>query len=155
MLLLHSLSASWGDQNVHLVSRKKLNHGGVVATIIGLPLTILLAWGAQTNAGSETVNVNSTNQKGGITANTVNINAPAVPTPSIQPQLDPDHLAIILKQHSDVLQEYQIFNTRCKTYGPEFQDVCRQVRNSLETQTAYFNKLCKDNKVPRGQYGCP
>jgi hypothetical protein len=135
-----------------------LNHRRVVGTIIGLPLAILLAWTVQATAGSDTVRVNSSNQQGGITANTVNINAPAVQTPSIQqsqPQLDPDRLAIILKQHSDVLQDYQIMNERCKTYDPEFQDVCRQARNGLETQTAYFNLLCKENKVPHGQYGCP
>jgi hypothetical protein len=143
---------------VHLVSRKKLTHRGAVATIVGLPLAILLAWMAQANAGGDTVRVNSSNQQGGITANTVNINAPAVPTPSIQqpqPQLDPDSLAIMLKDQSDNLHELQIMNERCKTYGPAYQDVCRQARNSLETQTAYFNKFCKDNKVPRGQYGCP
>src|SRR4029434_7731320 len=99
-------------QSVHLIGRKKLNHRGAVATIVGLPLAILLAWGAQAKAG-DTVNVNTTNQKDGITANTVNINAPAVPTPSIkqsQPQLDPDSLAIILKQQSDNLHELQIMN---------------------------------------------
>jgi hypothetical protein len=110
MLLLHSLSASWGDQSVHLVSCKKLNHGGVVATIVGLPLAILLAWGAQANAGSDTVNVRSSNQSGGTTAYQVNI----TPQPGAL-QLgqsnktlaypDKEMLAISLKVHSDHLQE--------------------------------------------------
>jgi hypothetical protein len=58
---------------VHLVARKKLNHRGAVATIIGLPLAILFAWVAQATAGGDNVRVNSSNQQGGITANQVNI----------------------------------------------------------------------------------
>ena len=53
---------------MHLVRRKKLNHRGAVASIVGIPLAILLTCTAQANAGSDTVNVRSSNQSGAITA---------------------------------------------------------------------------------------
>jgi hypothetical protein len=145
---------------VHLVGRKKLNHRGAVATIIGLPLALLLAWGAQTNAGSETVRVNSSNQQGGITANTVNITtSPRAlpPTPSNKALAVPDKemLAITLQSQSDALQQYQAMYTQCKTPSPEFLDWCKSVRSAIATETAIFNKMCRDNEVPRGNYGCP
>ena len=107
--LLNSLSVSWGDQNVHLVSRKKLNHRGAVATIVGLPLAILLACTAQANAGSDTVNVRSSNQSGGITAYQVNImpqHGAVQPGQSNKSLAYPDKelLAITPKSHHDNLQ---------------------------------------------------
>jgi hypothetical protein len=58
---------------VQLVSRQKLNHRGAVATIIGIPLALALYLVPQTVAGGDTVNVHSSNQSGGITANQVYI----------------------------------------------------------------------------------
>jgi hypothetical protein len=144
---------------VHLVGRKKLNHRGAVATVVGLPLAILLVWGAQAKAG-DTVNVNSSNQKGGITAHTVNITPqPGIPQPGPmignQSRFDPETLAILLKKQKYILQDLQALNEKCKTYGPEHRDVCRSARNQFETQTMEFNKFCKDNQVPRGTDGCP
>ena len=145
---------------MHLVGRKKLNHRGVVATIIGLPLAILLAWATQSNAGGDNVRVNSSNQQGGITANTVNITTPSgalPPTPSNKALAVPDKemLAITLQSQSDALQQYQAMYGRCKTPSPEFLDWCNTVRSAIATQTATFNKMCRDNEVTRGQYGCP
>ena len=152
---------------MHLVGRKKLNRRGAVATLIGLPLAILLAWVVQATAGSDTVRVNSSNQQGGITANTVNITTPpgAFPpealqsAPSNKSLVVPDKelLAIRLKDHSNTLQRFRAMamSDECKTASPIFLDWCESVRSNLETQTAYFNKMCRDNEVPRGTYGCP
>jgi hypothetical protein len=145
---------------VHLIGRKKLNYRGAVTTIIGLPLAILFAWVAQATAGGDNVRVNSSNQQGGITANTVNINAPpgalqSVPSNKAFVMPDKELLAITLQSQSDALQQYQAMYARCKTPSPEFLDWCKTVRSAIATQTATFNKMCRDNEVPRGQYGCP
>jgi hypothetical protein len=76
--------SSLGDQRVHLASRKKLNFWGAVASIVGLigiPLALVLYWATPTGAGGDTVNVNSSGQSGGITANQVNVNPSVVNTP--------------------------------------------------------------------------
>jgi hypothetical protein len=44
---------------------------------------------------------------------------------------------------------------RCKTPTPKFLDWCKTVRSQFEYETAIFNKMCRDNEVPRGNYGCP
>ena len=61
---------------MRLINRKKLNFWGTVASIVGLPLALALYWATPTGAGGDTVNVNSSRQSGGITANQVNINGP-------------------------------------------------------------------------------
>ena len=59
------------------MSHKKLNFWGAVASIIGVPLAILLYFATQPgNVNGESHSVKSTNQSGGITANQVNINTP-------------------------------------------------------------------------------
>jgi hypothetical protein len=59
------------------MSHKKLNFWGAVASIIGVPLAILLYFATQPgNVNGESHSVNSTNQSGGITANQININTP-------------------------------------------------------------------------------
>ena len=143
---------------MHLVGRKKLNHRGAVATIIGLPLAILLAWGAQTNAGGDNVRVNSSNQQGGITANTVNINAPSgtlQPGPANKSMMytDKDLLAIQLTTSTNGIRDMQQSYDQCKKIASTEQ--CQTILHGIETQTALRNKLCKDNEVPRGTYGCP
>ena len=145
---------------MHLIGRKKLNHRGAVATIIELPLAILFAWVAQPTAGGDNVRVNSSNQQGGITANTVNI---TTPPGSVQPGLsnkglvipDEELLAITLQNQSDVLQQYQTMYAQCKAPSPGLLEWCNTVRSSIATTTATFNKMCRDNDVPRGNYGCP
>jgi hypothetical protein len=135
-----------------------LNYRGAVATIIGLPLAILLVWGTQAKAGGDTINVNSSNQKGGITANTANI-TPQLGTSQpgqvnrslVYP--DKEMLAIQLESMAAGLQDVQAAYDRCKKTGMEAQ--CQSVLHGIETQTALRNKLCKDNQVPRGNYGCP
>ena len=60
-----------------LVSRKKLNFWGAMASIVGIPLAIVLYFAAQPGSvNGETHSVNSTNQSGGVTAYQVNVNAP-------------------------------------------------------------------------------
>jgi hypothetical protein len=137
-----------------------LNYRGAVATIIGLPLAILFAWVAQSNAGGDTVRVNSSNQQGGITANTVNITTPpgALQHGASNKALaipDKELLAITLQNQSDALQQYQAMYARCKAPSPGLLDWCNTVRSSIATTTATFNKMCRDNDVPRGNYGCP
>jgi hypothetical protein len=61
---------------VRLINHKKLNFWGTVASIVGIPLALALYWATPTGAGGDTVNVNSSRQSGGITANQVNINGP-------------------------------------------------------------------------------
>ena len=143
---------------MHLVGRKKLNHGGAVATIIGLPLAILLAWAAQATAGSDTVRVNSSNQQGGITANTVNITTPPgalQPAPSNKALAisDKELLAQNLTNLNNGIQGLRESYEECKQAGIGAR--CKMVLNGIESQTALFNKMCRDNEVPRGNYGCP
>jgi hypothetical protein len=143
---------------VYLVGRKKLNHWGAVATIIGLPLAILFAWVAQSNAGGDNVRVNSSNQQGGITANTVHINAPPgalQPAPSNRSQMyaDKEMLAINLKSLTNGLQNLRQAYEDCKKVASVAQ--CNGALNAIETNTALRDKICRDNDVPRGNYGCP
>jgi hypothetical protein len=58
---------------MNLVSRRRLNRRGAVASIVGIPLISLLAYTTQVKAGNDSVNVRSSNQSGGITAYQVNI----------------------------------------------------------------------------------
>ena len=143
---------------MHLVGRKKLNHRGAVATIIGLPLAILFAWVAQAVAGGDNVRINSSNQQGGITANTVNINAPPgalQPVPSNKSLMytDKDKLAIDLKQITKGIQGLRQVYEDCRKVGSAAQ--CDGALNTIEYSTELRDKMCRDNEVPRGQYGCP
>ena len=148
-----------------LINRKKLNFWGTVASIVGMPLALALYWATPTGAGGDTVRVNSSNQQGGITANTINITTQpgALQPVPLQPGLsnkalavpDKGMLALTLKKYSDIVQEYRTMYTRCNPAEPAYVDWCRSVRSQLEHETAYFNKLCRDNEVPRGAYGCP
>ena len=54
---------------------------GTVASILGIPLALALYWATPSGAGGDTVNISSSRQSGGITANQVNINPSAVTTP--------------------------------------------------------------------------
>ena len=143
---------------MHLVGRKKLNHRGAVATIIGLPLAILLAWVAQATAGGDNVRVNSSNQQGGITANTVNINAPPgtlQPGPANKSMryADKESLAIDLRGMTRGIQDLRQAYEDCKKVASRAQ--CNGALNTIETTTERRDKMCRDNEVPRGTYGCP
>jgi hypothetical protein len=138
---------------VHLVSREKLNHRGTVATIIGLPLAILLAWVVQATAEGDTIRVHSSNQQGGITANTVNITTPPGQLNGASVHPDREMFAINLQSMTNVLQDLQESYDQCKKIGTVEQ--CRSILHGIETNTALRNKSCKDNQIPRGQYGCP
>jgi hypothetical protein len=60
---------------LRLITSKRLNFWGAVASIVGIPLAFALYWATPSGAGGDTVNVNSSGQRGGITANQVNVNA--------------------------------------------------------------------------------
>ena len=59
---------------MRIITSKRLNFWGAVASIVGIPLAFALYWATPSGAGGDTVNVNSSQQSGGITANQVNVN---------------------------------------------------------------------------------
>jgi hypothetical protein len=118
------------------MSHKKLNFWGAVASIIGIPLAFALYWAPQTASGGDTVNVNSTGQKGGITANQVNITTqPGMSQPGqvngslVYP--DKEMLAIQLTSLTNGIRSIQATYDRCKKTG--MTDQCQSILDTIGT----------------------
>src|SRR6266436_2078640 len=58
-----------------------------------------------------------------------------------------------LEVSAKAIQNTQAAYEKCKKIYPE--EKCKSILNALETEKEVRNKLCRDNKVPSGSYGCP
>ncbi len=66
---------------------------------------------------------------------------------------DKETLETKLEVSAKAIQNTQAAYEKCKKIDPE--EKCKSILNALETEKEVRNKLCRDNKVPSGSYGCP